>query len=52
MAKFLIEVEEGENICDESCPFYFDECCGLSHTNFDFDCYKYDMSTLKITKLE
>lgn len=49
MAKFIIEVEEGNTKC-EQCQFReFGSC---KFTINEIDCSKYDLRTLKITKEE
>lgn len=58
MAKFIIEVNEGETEC-KKCPFYSKDlkCSKLVCDNdeiYDFDCLDctyYDLSTLKYERL-
>lgn len=49
MTKFIIEVDEGPTLC-EHCPFADSEVCENIFEDL-FDCEKYDLSDLKITKL-
>lgn len=49
MAKFIIEVDEGRTLC-EHCPFADSEVCESVFEDL-FNCDKYDLSDLKITKL-
>lgn len=47
--KFLIEVEEGETLCDK-CPFFKFECRTDILSNID--CNEVDFATMKIKELE
>lgn len=62
MAKFLIEVEEGETPECKDCPFAvdywnnywgeYDYKCGVEKLEIDTHCGRYNMQTIKITKQE
>ena len=55
--KFIIEVEVGYTKCDNSCPHKVNGDCIDSDNRVEniwdiFNCYKYNLATMKIKELE
>lgn len=56
MAKFILDIEEGRTSCC-NCPFALENCielpCGGDEDIYKvLDCSKYDLTTIKLTKVE
>lgn len=56
MAKFILDIEDGRTSCG-NCPFALEGCielpCGGDEDIYKvLDCSKYDLTTIKLTKVE